>query len=324
MSDVVHQSVLPDEVLAQLAPLAPGMRLLDATVGAGGHSARLLERCSACELLGIDADARMLDRAREVLTGFESVTLVQGWFDEVIPAVGMFDRILFDLGISMVHVRDAQLGFSFRENGPLDMRLNRSPATATLDEVLAGIAPDDLTAAIGRYGEERYAGRIARAILREHRAGRLSGTRDLAETIARAVPPAYRHSRTHPATRTFQALRIMVNQELSRIERALPLAVDALRPGGRLAVISFHSLEDRIVKHTFRAIAVASSGSPAAPGAPGRGAGDSTSPAGTPMIENRAVYRVVTRKPIVPGEAEVARNPAARSAKLRVLERAEE
>ncbi|MFP4152193.1 MAG: 16S rRNA (cytosine(1402)-N(4))-methyltransferase RsmH [Alkalispirochaeta sp.] len=301
--DTAHVSVMPDEVERFFSPLQRGLRICDATLGGGGHTARLLKRCPSCRFVGIDADERMIALARERLGSDAPVTIVHGWFDEVLMEHTVFDRILLDLGVSMVHLRDPKMGFSFREDGPLDMRLNASPGVEGAAELLRRIPESELADIIYRYGEERYSRRIAAAICRD-RAEATRGTASLAEIIRRAVPPAYRRGRNHPATRTFQAIRIAVNDELGRIERGIPAAATSLAPAGRLVVITFHSLEDRVVKHTFRALA-----------------GVSTTAQNMSIVKEEGEFAIVTKKPVVPHEEEVARNPAARSAKMRVLER---
>lgn len=301
---IAHIPVMPGEIESYMSPLEPGMRLCDATFGGGGHTARLLKLCSSCTITAIDADAEMIARGNERFHGETRLRIVHGWFDDVLREVDReYDRILMDLGVSMVHLQDPRLGFSFRGDGPLDMRLDRSEGVESAADLIRHIGERELADVIYRYGEERYSRRIARAIVSDRRRA-ASGTRALADLIREAVPPAYRRGRNHPATRTFQALRIAVNDELGRLERVLPAAAAALRPGGRLMVISFHSLEDRIVKHSFRALAQ-----------------PSTSTADVPMVKEEGRYAIVTRKPIVPSEIERTENPAARSAKLRVLER---
>ncbi len=291
-----------------MEPLDDRARICDATLGEGGHTARLLELFPSCSILGIDADQQMIERALQRIGDTSRLTTMHGWFDELLYRENGFDRILIDLGVSMVHLRDPQRGFSFRDDGPLDMRLDSGSEMVTAREYLDTVSEYDLADTIFRYGEERYSRRIAGAICRE-RPDSIKSTKALAECVRRAVPPRYRQGRNHPATRTFQAIRIAVNDELGRIERVLPLAANALNPGGRLLVISFHSLEDRIVKHTFRKLSGYTGGN------------DSTVVVETPMVKKDERFIVITRKPVVPGEEEIARNPASRSAKLRVLEK---
>ncbi|MFQ5342728.1 MAG: 16S rRNA (cytosine(1402)-N(4))-methyltransferase RsmH, partial [Anaerolineae bacterium] len=279
---------------------------IDGTVGAGGHAWGILEASSpGGRLLGLDADPDALQIARERLAGFgERAVLVHANFDtleSVAPAHGFdaVDGLLFDLGLSSVQLADATRGFSFQVEGPLDMRFD-SRQTQTAAGLVNTLTADELADILRRYGEERYARRIARAIV-AHRP--ISTAQELASTIKRAVPG---RGRVHPATRTFQALRIATNDELGTLERALPQAVKLLRPGGRLLVISFHSLEDRIVKHFFR-----------------QAERDCTCPPELPVCvcDHEATLKVLTRKPITPSAGEIARNPRSRSAKLRVAER---
>ncbi len=304
---VEHEPVLLEAVVEYFLPLPPAGLICDATLGGGGHTARFLELCSSCRIVGIDADPRMLRQARTRLADEPRVEFVHGWFDEVLRDRRGFDRILVDLGISMVHLKSGDRGFSMLAEEPLDMRLDPSGDDESAADLIQRYAERELADTIYRYGEERYSRRIAAAIVRERHRG-IDTTTELAEIIRRSVPPAYRHGRIHPATRTFQALRIAVNHELDRLERVIPRAATALRPGGRLGIISFHSLEDRIVKHRFREIA---------------GARHSTERVNEPILEEGR-FRVVTRKPVTPEESEISRNPASRSAKLRVLERLEE
>ncbi len=303
-----HIPVLLDEVLALLA-IAPGAVIVDATVGAGGHAAALLEAAGPeGRLLGIDRDPDALAIARERLAGFgDRVMLVQGCSDRMAAlaaAAGITtaDAILMDLGVSSMHLDRAVRGFSFVHDGPLDMRMDPTDAGPTAADLVNTLDEDELADLIRRYGEDRHARRIARQIVQERPFYR---TGELAAAIAAALTFP-RREKIHPATRTFQALRIAVNDELGMLERALPQAVELLRPGGRLAVISFHSLEDRIVKRFFR-----------------RESMDCICPPGQPVCtcSHRAAVRLVTRRPVTATAAEVAANPRSRSAKLRVVEK---
>ncbi len=299
--------VLLSAVLEGLRPRS-GMSFIDATLGAGGHAAALLEASAPDgRLLGFDRDAAALEVARRRLARFgDRVRVVHASYAQIgrlAPAHGFeaVDGILFDLGLSSLQLDDPARGFSFRFDAPLDMRFDpRHGITAA--ELVNELPEERLAALLREYGEERHARRIARAIVAA-RPVRTTGR--LAEVVARAVPRA-RHERIHPATRTFQALRIAVNEELEALERALPQAVELLRPGGRLAVISFHSLEDRIVKRFMR-----------------REAQDCLCPPEQLVCtcEHVARLRVITRKPIMATEEEIAANPRARSARLRLAER---
>lgn len=293
-----HVSVFLDEITAWLVTDRSKI-FVDGTVGYGGHSERLLEKAGEdAVLIGIDRDEEALTFCRTRLGRFGSrAILLKGDFVDVkqllrnvdIPAV---DGALFDLGVSSPQLDDANRGFSFQEDGPLDMRMDQSTGT-TAGELVNSLPESELADLIFQYGEERFSRRIARAIVRARERNALASTQDLTTVIKESVPAAYRHGRIHCATRTFQALRIAVNRELDVLEPAIRDAVDMLRPGGRIAVISFHSLEDRIVKHTFRALAE----------------------------RPHPQVTVLTKRPQVPSEAECQANPRARSAKLRVAER---
>ncbi len=308
-----HESVLADEVIEVLGP-RPGMRYVDGTIGGGGHAARILE-ASAPDgaLIGLDRDPDALDAARVRLEPFgDRVTLVHARFGElqsVLSALSVpqVDGILVDLGVSSPQLDVAERGFSFTKVGPLDMRMDTTQGD-TLAELLRRTPTDELRDIIRDYGEERYAGRIARAIHEAIRADAGLSTADLARVIARAMPPgAARRDRIDPATRTFQALRIAVNDELGELERFLAVFPDLLLSGGRCAVISFHSLEDRPVKERLRELEWTSRLPPDLAAAAGE--------------RTRPICRQLTRKPVTASDAELARNPRARSAKLRACEK---
>lgn len=312
-----HTPVLLAEVLDALQP-RPGGIFIDSTLGGGGHALAILQRSQpGGRLLGIDADPVALQAARDRFESLgtdiappDSYTLLHGHFDAigVLARTHGFDKadgIMFDLGVSSYQLDTPERGFSFNVDGPLDMRLDPTQEPTAAD-LVAELGEQELADVIYRYGEERYARRIARRIVERRRQRPITTTGDLAALIAQAVPgrkspqTGGRRGQIHPATRTFQALRIAVNRELERLEIALPQAVELLNPGGRLAVISFHSLEDRIVKLFFRAES---------------GYGGSEAP------DKPVRLHITTRKPIEPGEAEVRANPRSRSAKLRVAER---
>ena len=287
-----HVSVLINETLDGLG-IKPGGRYIDGTVGGGGHSEAILASAPDVQLLGLDADATALERAALRLLPFGSrVKLVHANFArmaEVAHAHGFdqVDGIVLDLGLSSDQLGDADRGFGFVAGGPLDMRFDRTRGQAAADLIY-------------RYGEEPASRKIARAIV----AARPIRTADqLASVIEKAIG---RHGRIHPATLTFQALRIAVNDELGALMGVLPQATSLLHSGGRVGVISFHSLEDRIVKEYFRAASQEPNIQP-------------DDPPGT--VYRPAVLRLITRKPIVPTEAEVVSNPRARSAKLRIAEK---
>jgi 16S rRNA (cytosine1402-N4)-methyltransferase len=282
--------------MAALSPRSGG-RYIDGTVGAGGHADGILERSApdGC-LLGIDLDATALQLARKALAGYGSrVTLAQGSFAELGDIADRHgfhpaDGVLLDLGLSTMQLTSPQRGFSIQLEGPLDMRF--SPAAGvTAGDLVNTLPENDLADLIYRYGEERQSRRIARAIVQ---ARPLHTTTELAGVVARAVR---RRGRIHPATRVFMAIRIAVNDELGVLTQGLEQAVDVLAPGGRLAVIAFHSLEDRIVKNYLR------------------------QQAGQSDPEGSAVLRLLSRKPVRPSRAEQGRNPASRSAKLRFAQK---
>lgn len=306
-----HIPVLLQPVLDGLNVAAhPDGLFIDGTVGAGGHAAAILSAAPGARLLGFDIDPRSLELARARLAPFGArVTLVHASYtamSEVAPAQGFAPGavagILLDLGLSSMHVDEPGRGFSFRRDGPLDMRFDPTADTPTAADLVNSLDADDLADILYRYGEERESRRIARAIIA---ARPLHTTRQLAGAVERAYPPA-RSGRIHPATRVFQALRIAVNDELGAVERVLPQALNLLRPGGRLAVISFHSLEDRIVKAYFRDEAT-----------------DCLCPPRQPVCTcgHRARIRLITRHPIIAADSEIAANPRSRSARLRIAER---
>jgi len=292
--DRLHEPVLESEVVDLLEPSRGGL-FVDCTVGLGGH-ARALLASGATRLLGLDRDATALSLATESLTPWQDrVELVHADYRElpsVLASRGIVavDGALADLGVSSMQLDTPDRGFSFRRDEPLDMRMDQSSGP-TVAQLLAEVDEVDLANVIFRYGEERFSRRIARALVSARQSEPIATTGRLAEIVRRAIPRKG-YQRIDPATRTFQALRIWVNRELEGLDAFLVDASRLLRAGARLAVITFHSLEDRIVKHAFRALAA------------GEGA-----------------VRVLTRKPVIPGDAEVARNPRARSAKLRAIER---
>ena len=306
-----HLPVMVEEVMVGLSPL-PGSFHVDATVGGGGHAVRILESTSPDgRLLGIDADSMAIDRTRHRLERFgDRAVLRQANFEElgrVAPEAGFeaVQGVLFDLGLSSYQLADEERGFSFRSPGPLDMRFDPGRGRPA-GELVASEDADSLTAIFRRYGEEPFAGRIARAIVRERSRRPITTAADLAAVVERAVPGTRARARLHPATRVFQALRIAVNRELEVLPRALAAAIDLLTPGGRLVVISYHSLEDRIVK---RFIAAERRGCVCPPELPVCVCGRS------PRL------RPVGPAPQRPTADEVAANPRARSARLRAAER---
>ena len=289
-----HEPVMVDEVLALLAPGRGGV-FIDCTVGLGGHSAALLS-AGVTRLIALDRDEDALTIARDKLARFaDRVELVHSDYRDLASVldarqIAAVDGILADLGVSSLQLDAEGRGFSFRRDEPLDMRMDRTQGPTAAD-LIADTDETDLANAIFQFGEERHSRRVARAIVHARRTARIETTGVLADIVRRAVPTRG-YQRIDPATRTFQALRILVNRELDGLDAFLGEAARRLLAGARFAVITFHSLEDRIVKHTFRALAAA---------------GDA--------------WRVLTRKPVVPGDEEIARNPRARSAKLRAIER---
>lgn len=293
-----HVPVLSREVVAWLVRQSSGT-YLDCTLGQGGHAELLLEQSSPDGvLIGIDRDRDAIAAAGEKLARFAPRTrLIQGNFSALkqsLDSVGVseVDGVIFDLGVSSAQLDRPERGMSFLSDGPLDMRMDRCSGRTAAD-VIAQLPEHELADLIYQYGEERYSRRIARAIVATRKSHPLRTTFELVSTISGAVPAVYRRGRIHCATRTFQALRIAVNQELDVIEGAIRDAVDVLAPGGRLCIISFHSLEDRIAKRTFRSLA--------------QGPG--------------ASLKILTKKPYGPSDEECRDNPRARSAKLRVAEK---
>ena len=294
MTPPQHVPVMTREVVALLQPERGGL-YVDCTVGLGGHARALLE-AGATRVIGLDRDADALAAARESLAPWsDCVELEHADYrdlPQVLAARGIpgFDGALADLGLSSLQLDGADRGFSFRRDEPLDMRMDRSQGP-TLAALLRDIDERALADAIFQFGEERFSRRIARAIVAARQAAPIETTGQLADAVRRAVPRRG-YQRIDPATRTFQALRILVNRELEGLDAFLASAAERLLAGARLAVISFHSLEDRIVKHGFRALERAG-----------------------------AALRIVTKRPLVPSDAEVEANPRARSAKLRAIER---
>lgn len=308
-----HIPVLADEVMTMLAP-APGSLQIDATLGGGGHTERILEATDPDgRLLGLDADGAAIARVAGRLHPRygDRLVLRQANFRElatVAPAAGFgqVDGALFDLGLSSYQLADAERGFGFRTGGPLDMRFDTDRGVPAA-ELLATLDTAELTALFRRYGEEPKAGRIARSIVDARRTAPVATAEDLAGLVERVAPPNPRQPRrTHPATRVFQALRIAVNEELDALQEGLAAAVDLLRPGGRLVVLSYHSLEDRIVK---RFIAAERRGCVCPPELP------------VCVCGRNPRLRLVTHPSLTPNDVEVAANPRARSARLRAAER---
>jgi 16S rRNA (cytosine1402-N4)-methyltransferase len=306
---MAHVAVMRERIVALLAPAlrVPDAVVVDATLGLGGHAAALLAELPDVRLVGIDRDPEALARSTARLAAFaDRTTFVHAVYDElpaVLAGLGLpaVQGILMDLGVSSMQLDDVDRGFSYRRAAPLDMRMDpgNGPSAA---EVVNSYDVRDLARVIGRYGEERFAARVAAAIVR---ARPIASTVELAETVRAAIPAATRRTGGHPATRTFQALRIEVNGELDALARAVPAAVRALAVQGRLAVLSYHSLEDRIVKRTFAA------------GTTVDLPPDLPVPAADVVPELRALTRGAERPP----SGEVEDNPRAASARLRAVER---
>lgn len=308
-AEFTHTPVLLATTLEALRPRPDG-RFLDATLGAGGHAEAILEATSPTgTLLGIDADPLALAAAGRRLAPFgDRITLAESYFDHLDRVARdtnftHLDGVLFDLGVSSPQLDVPERGFSFQGDAPLDMRFGPG-AERTAADLVNALSAADLQRIFQEYGEERNARRVAQRIVAERARAPIRTTIQLADLVRAAKPPA--RDGIHPATRVFQALRIAVNDELGRLQRALPQALAVLRHGGRLAVISFHSLEDRIVKQFMR-----------------REASDCICPPELPVCVcgHKASLRIVTARPLTPAATEVAANPRARSARLRVAEK---
>lgn len=310
--DYGHQPVLLEECL-QALDIRPEGVYLDGTLGRAGHSLEILRRLKGGRLIGIDRDMTAITAAKERLAEFgDRVTLVHSNFSEVGDVlrdlgVSGVDGMLFDLGVSSPQLDEAHRGFSYMQDAPLDMRMDE---TAALDafQVVNTWGEEELRRILYDYGEERYAPQIARAIVRRRGERPIATTLELVEVIRSAMPGAALREKQHPAKRSFQAIRIAVNGELDALPPMLHGAVEWLNPGGRLAVITFHSLEDRIVKQTMRELATGCTCPPEFP---------------VCVCGKKPKLKLITRKPIVSGPEELERNPRARSAKLRVAERTE-
>jgi 16S rRNA (cytosine1402-N4)-methyltransferase len=307
----LHRSVLRDEVVSNL-DLAAGQTVVDATLGYGGHTEAILDANDTARVIGLDQDSEAIGLARQRLERFgERVTIVKTNFADIKTAVAeigspTIDAVVADLGVSSMQFDEPQRGFSFRFDAPLDMRMDRESGDITAAELLEELSEEEIANVIYQYGEERASRRIARRIVQSREGGNpVKTTAELAQLVEKAIGRKPK-DKIHPATRTFQALRIAVNHELEILEPFIADAIDILTTEGRLAVITFHSLEDRIVKHTMQKLA-----------------GKCTCPPRIPKCVCGAVKRVeiLTRKPITPSEIEIEGNPRARSAKLRVCKK---
>lgn len=310
MAEFRHLSVLQDEVIRFLEP-ADGKIYLDGTLGGGGHAALILEKAPEALLIGIDRDQEALAAAGQRLAVYrERIHLLHGDFAGVagqLNSLGItaLDGFILDLGVSSHQLDTRERGFSFQQDAPLDMRMDTSSGETAAD-LVNELPEQELERIIGEYGEERWAKRIASFIVRERTESPITTTFRLVDIIKGAVPKAKWDERIHPATRTFQALRIAVNSELESLERGMRAALDLLKPGGRGVIISFHSLEDRIVKHIFREYAEGC-----------------TCPRQLPVCAcgKKPRVKVLTSRPVTAAQAETDNNPRARSAKLRAVEK---
>lgn len=291
-----HTPVMVNEVIAYLK-LSPGKVIVDCTLGEGGHSEGILRKITpGGYLIGIDQDDDALSIARLRLSHFEaSVKLVQANFQDLQQVllqskIDKVDGVIFDLGISMLQLSSPERGFSFRLDGPLNMRMDKRGQITAFD-LINNLSEEEIANLIYTFGQERYSRRIARSIVRERSKNSIATTHQLAKIILAVMPRHQRYRKIHPATKTFMALRIAVNRELEVLQRSLSQAIDMLAPGGRICVISFHSLEDRIVKNEFKNQA------------------------------KNGVLEILTKKPLVPSQKEIKNNPKSRSSKLRVAEK---
>lgn len=305
--DICHTSVMLHELLEHLIPKPVEGLMIDCTLGEGGHTEAFLKAYPLLRVIGIDRDADILEKAIARLAPFaDRFTPVNAWFDEFLADYSGEQplAVLFDFGISSYHYEASNRGFSFKKHEPLDMRLNGNDEL-TVGQIINSYRQERLADIIYQFGEERYSRRIAAAICQNRP---IVASDELAQIIWKAVPAAYRYGSIHPATKTFQALRIAVNRELERIVPALDRAIDVLSPGGRIGAISFHSLEDRLVKQLFRQAAIGCSCPPQAPRC---------------ICEPRPKIRQLSKKPLIPSEEECNTNPPSRSAKLRLVEKLE-
>ena len=310
MSEFYHVSVLLDECI-QALNIKPDGIYVDGTLGGAGHSSQIAARLTTGRLIGIDRDPKALKAAGERLAPYsDRVTLVHSNFsqlDEVLENLGIagVDGILLDLGVSSPQLDEAERGFSYMADAPLDMRMN-SEDSLTAHEVVNTWPKEELRRILYEYGEERYAPQIAAAIDRRRSQKSIETTLELVDVIRSAMPPAALREKQHPAKRSFQAIRIAVNDELGAVGRVLEVAVPKLNKGGRLAIITFHSLEDRLVKNGMASNAKGCTCPPSFP---------------VCVCGNKPRVKLISKKPIVSGEEELERNPRARSAKLRVCEK---
>ncbi|MFP4084534.1 MAG: 16S rRNA (cytosine(1402)-N(4))-methyltransferase RsmH [Desulfonatronovibrio sp.] len=308
-----HYSVMSGQVIDFLQPCKAG-RYFDGTIGLGGHSLEILNSCGGeCFVLGTDLDQDAVELSRQRLKEFEDRAFIfqdtYRNFEYYMEELGWdkLDGVVLDLGVSSLQLEVAEKGFSFIKDGPLDMRMGPGTGSVSAERLLEKISYYELKKIIGQYGEEPMAGRIARAVIDAREKNGIHTTLELAEIVEKAYPARRRAlARNHPATKTFQALRIAVNKELESLRDFLERVLDRLSPGARLVVISFHSLEDRIVKHFFK-----------------REATECVCPPGYPVCQcgHEKKLKILTKKPFIPTDDEIRENPRSRSAKLRSAER---
>jgi 16S rRNA (cytosine1402-N4)-methyltransferase len=292
----IHKPVMCNEILEYLK-LAPGMTVVDATIGCAGHSIKILERIlPGGRLIGIDRDGESLEIARTRLSTFgEAVNLIHGNFRDldkisVLAGIDKVDAIIFDLGLSSVQLSNPERGFSFQSDGPLDMRMDRTSFIQAYD-LINNLNEEEISSLLWSFGQERFHNRIAHLLVAEREKAPINSTSQVTYIVMKAMPHHYRFGRIHPATRTFQAMRIAVNRELEALDEGIKKAIDLVKPNGRIAVISFHSLEDRIIKLNFRS------------------------------ARSEEKLKIITPKPLRASQEERTENPSCRSARLRVSEK---
>ena len=306
--EYVHKSVLLKETIEHLNINPEGI-YVDGTLGGGGHSEEILKRLTTGKLIAIDRDEEAILAAKERLKDYKNVIYIKDNFKnikEILRNLGIekVDGILLDLGVSSYQLEEVERGFSYMKDAPLDMRMDKTSPFSAYD-VVNRYSEKELERVIREYGEEKWASRIAKFIVEERKKGDIKTTSQLVEIIKKAIPASARRMGPHPAKRTFQAIRIEVNEELKDLDKALEDMVEVLRGKGRIAVITFHSLEDRIVKNTFKKLE-----------------NPCTCPPGLPCTcGKQPVIKIITKKPILPSKEEVEENPRSRSAKLRVAEK---
>lgn len=301
----LHMPVMLSECIEALA-IKPGGTYIDGTFGRGGHSREILKQLCGGKLICVDRDTSAINFGRELLSDFENVSFIKANFCEIPELVHKkADGILLDLGVSSPQLDEAERGFSYMSDGPLDMRMDRDSAVSAADIVNKWSA-EEIRTVLSQYGEERYSNRIADAIVKYRKDKEITSTLQLVGIIKSAMPQAALREKQHPAKRTFQGLRIAVNDELGEVERFLERLPEMLNVGGRIAIITFHSLEDRIVKRAFKTAE-----------------NPCICPASFPVCTcgRKPTLKVITNRPILPGDDEVHENPRSRSAKLRVAER---